>query len=69
MICLRQPGGYQYSGSMGNHKYMEVHPRQQSGSGPAALKCACSHAHVDRSDCCLEVAKQLAIIVTIRGGW
>ena len=42
MICLRQPGGYQYSGSMGNHKYMEVHPRQQSGSGPAALKHACS---------------------------
>ena len=36
---------------------------------PSGAQACLQHAHVDRSDCCLEVAKQLAIIVTIRGGW
>ena len=36
---------------------------------PSGAQACLQHAHVDRSDFCLEVAKQLAIIVTIRGGW
>ena len=34
---------------------------------PSGAQACLQHAHVDRSDCCLEVAKQLAIIVTISG--